>query len=255
MFKIAKYVVYDILRSKVLIAYSLFLLLVSFSLFSMEENSSKSLISLMSVVMIIVPLVSIIFSTTYFYNAYQFIELLVAQPISRSSILLGEFIGVSVSLLTALLIGVGVPVLIYAPDSTGLVLMISGFALTLSFISLAFFSSVAMRDKAKGIGMSLMLWFYFSVIYDGLVLGILFSFNEYPLEKAVIALASFNPIDLGRIIILMKMDISALMGLTGAVYKQFFGSSFGIVYSLSIMLMWIIFPLLIALRIFKRKNL
>ena len=255
MFKIAKYVMYDILRSKVLIAYSLFLLLVSFSLFSMEENSSKSLISLMSVVMIIVPLVSIIFSTTYFYNAYQFIELLVAQPISRSSILLGEFLGVSVSLLTALLIGVGIPVLIYAPDSTGLVLMISGFALTLSFISLAFFSSVAMRDKAKGIGMSLMLWFYFSVIYDGLVLGILFSFNEYPLEKAVIALASFNPIDLGRIIILMKMDISALMGLTGAVYKQFFGSSFGIIYSLSIMLMWIIFPLLIALRIFRKKNL
>lgn len=255
MFKIAKYVMYDILRSKVLIAYSLFLLLVSFSLFSMEENSSKSLISLMSVVMIIVPLVSIIFSTTYFYNAYQFIELLVAQPISRSSILLGEFLGVSISLLTALLIGVGIPVLIYAPDSTGLVLMISGFSLTLSFISLAFFSSVAMRDKAKGIGMSLMLWFYFSVIYDGLVLGILFSFNEYPLEKAVIALASFNPIDLGRIIILMKMDISALMGLTGAVYKQFFGSSFGIIYSLSIMLMWIIFPLLIALRIFRKKNL
>lgn len=255
MFKIAKYVMYDILRSKVLIAYSLFLLLVSFSLFSMEENSSKSLISLMSVVMIIVPLVSIIFSTTYFYNAYQFIELLVAQPISRISILLGEFLGVSISLLTALLIGVGIPVLIYAPDSTGLVLMISGFALTLSFISLAFFSSVAMRDKAKGIGMSLMLWFYFSVIYDGLVLGILFSFNEYPLEKAVIALASFNPIDLGRIIILMKMDISALMGLTGAVYKQFFGSSFGIIYSLSIMLMWIIFPLLIALRIFRKKNL
>lgn len=255
MFKIAKYVVYDILRSKVLIAYSLFLLLVSFSLFSMEENSSKSLISLMSVVMIIVPLVSIIFSTTYFYNAYQFIELLVAQPISRSSILLGEFFGVSISLLTALLIGVGIPVLIYAPDSTGIILIISGFALTLSFISLAFFSSVAMRDKAKGIGMSLMLWFYFSVIYDGLVLGILFSFNEYPLEKAVIALASFNPIDLGRIIILMKMDISALMGLTGAVYKQFFGSSFGIIYSLSIMLMWIVFPLLIALRIFRKKNL
>ncbi len=255
MFKIAKYVMYDILRSKVLIAYSLFLLLVSFSLFSMEENSSKSLISLMSVVMIIVPLVSIIFSTTYFYNAYQFIELLVAQPINRSSILLGEFIGVSVSLLFALFTGVGIPVLIYAPDSTGLVLMISGFALTLSFISLAFFSSVAMRDKAKGIGMSLMLWFYFSVIYDGLVLGILFSFNEYPLEKAVIALASFNPIDLGRIIILMKMDISALMGLTGAVYKQFFGSNFGIIYSLSIMLMWIILPMLIALRIFRKKNL
>lgn len=255
MFKIAKYVVFDILRSRVLIAYALFLLLISFSLFSLVENSSKSLVSLMSVVMIIVPLVSIIFSTTYFYNSYQFIQLLAAQPVSRASILLGEFAGVSLSLLMALLVGIGVPVFIYSPGATGFVLLVSGCALTLSFISLAFFSSVLMLDKAKGIGMSLMLWFYFSVIYDALVLGILFSFSEYPLEKAVIALASFNPIDLGRIIILMKMDISALMGLTGAVYKQFFGSSFGILYSLSVMLLWIIFPLLVSLKIFRKKNL
>lgn len=255
MFKIAKYVIYDILRSKVIIAYSFFLLLVSLLLFSLVENSSKSLISLMSIVMIIVPLVSIVFTTTYFYNAYQFLELLVAQPIKRSSILMGEFIGISVSLLAAFFVGIGIPVLLYVPDATGFILVVSGFALTLSFISLAFLSSVAMNDKSKGIGLSLMLWFYFSVIYDGAVLGILFSFNEYPLEKAVIALASFNPIDLGRIMVLMKLDISALMGLTGAVYKQFFGSSFGIIYSLSIMLVWIILPFLISLKIFRTKNL
>ncbi|MCW5907607.1 MAG: ABC transporter permease subunit [Chitinophagales bacterium] len=255
MFKIAKYVVYDILRSKVLIAYTVFLLGISLSLFSLEEDASKSIVSLMSVVMIIVPLVSIVFSTTYFYNAYEFIELLVAQPLSRTTILLGKFTGVAFSMLTAFFIGVGVPVLIYSPNATGFVLLQSGIGLSLVFISLAFFSSVATRDKAKGIGLSLMLWFFFSVIYDAIILGVLFAFSDYPLEKAVIALASLNPIDLGRIMILMKLDISALMGFTGAVYKKFFGTGFGFFYTTGIMLLWIVVPQLVSLRIFRKKNL
>jgi Cu-processing system permease protein len=255
MLKICKYIIYDILRSKVLIAYTLFLFAISFSLFYFEPGNSKSLVSLLSVVLIIVPLISIIFSTTYFYNSYEFIELLVAQPLSRNTILLGEFLGVSISMTCAFILGVGIPICIYSFSSTGIVLLLSGISLTLAFTSIAFFSSVAMRDKAKGIGLSLMLWFYFAVIYDAIVLGILFSFSDYPLDKAVIALASFNPIDIARIMVLMKLDISALMGFTGAVYKQFFGSSFGLIYTASIMLVWIVLPLLGAVRIFRKKNL
>jgi len=196
MFKIAKYIIYDIIRSKVLIAYTLFLLLASIGLFNIEENSAKSIISLMSIVMVIVPLVSIIFSTTYFYNAGEFMELLVAQPLKRTSILMGEYIGVASSMVCAFFIGIGIPVLVYAPGATGIVLITSGIGLTLVFTSLAFFSAVSSRDKARGIGLALMIWFYFSVIYDGIVIGILFAFNDYPLEKAVVALASLNPIDL-----------------------------------------------------------
>lgn len=254
MFKIAKYVIYDILRSKVILAYTFFLLVVSLSLFLMDSDASKSLISLMTVIMIIVPLVSIIFSTTYFYNAYEFIELLAAQPLRRNTILLGEYFGVIISLLFALAVGVGVPVCIWSFNSTGMVLLASGAALSLAFTSIAFLTSVATRDKSKGIGIALLLWFYFSVIYDGLVLAILFAFNDYPLERAVIGLASLNPIDLGRIIILLKFDISALMGFTGAVYKQFFGSYFGFLYSAVIMLLWITIPLWFSVRIFKKKN-
>lgn len=255
MLKISKYIIFDILRSKVLIAYTVFLLAISLALFYFEADSSKSMVSLLSVVLIIVPLISIIFSTTYFYNSYEFIELLVAQPLSRNTILLGEFLGVSVSMVAAFFVGAGIPILIYSPTATGMVLMLSGIVLTLSFVSIAFLSSVAMRDKAKGIGLSLMLWFYFAVIYDAIVLAILFSFSDYPLDKAVIALASLNPIDMARIMVLMKLDISALMGFTGAVYKQFFGSSFGLLYTMAVMLVWIILPLIVSVRIFKEKNL
>jgi Cu-processing system permease protein len=255
MLKIAKYVIYDILRSKVLIAYTLFLLVISFSLFALETDGAKSIVSLLSIVLIIVPLISIIFTTTYFYNSYEFIELLVAQPLARNTILLGEFLGVALSMSATFFIGIGIPVLVYSPTETGMILLLAGIVLTLAFISIAFFASVAMRDKAKGIGLSLLLWFYFSVIYDAIVLAILFSFSDYPLDRAVIALASLNPIDMARLMVLMKLDISALMGFTGAVYKQFFGSSFGLFYTIGIMLFWITLPLLASVRIFKKKNL
>jgi len=105
--------------------------------------------------------------------------------------------------------------------------MISGCLLTLSFISLAFLTSTITRDKAKGIGLALMLWFYFSIIFDGLVLLFLTLFADYPLEKAMIVLTALNPIDLARILILLQLDISALMGYTGALYQQFFESGIG----------------------------
>jgi Cu-processing system permease protein len=255
MLKLSKFVLYDIVRSKVILAYTAFLLLVSFSLFSMEENSSRAILSLLNIVLIVVPLISMIFTTIHYYNSYEFIELMLSQPMSRTRILLSEFGGLSLSLLTGFLIGVGIPVMLYSPDSIGFSLLFTGMSLTLVFTSLAFLTSVKARDKARGIGVALLLWFYFALIYDGLILLILFSFNDYPLEKITLFLSALNPIDLGRISIMLKMDVSALMGYTGALYKDFFGSGWGILFTVGIMLLWIVLPLWLALRVFKKKDL
>jgi Cu-processing system permease protein len=255
MLQLSRYVLYDILRNKIIIAYTLFLFIVSMSLFELEENNSKAILSLLNIALIIVPLVSMIFTTIHYYNSYEFIELMLSQPLSRTRILLSEYSGVALSLLSAYFIGVGVPVLIFGFDAVGLALLFAGGALTLVFTSIAFLASVKARDKARGIGSALLLWFYFALIYDGLVLLILFSFSEYPMEKFTLLLSALNPIDLGRIFIMLKMDVSALMGYTGALYKDFFGSGTGILFTVGIMLLWIVLPLLWALRSFRKKDL
>jgi Cu-processing system permease protein len=174
---------------------------------------------------------------------------------SRTKILLSEYGSVSFSLLFSFLIGVGVPVLIYSFDATGMAMLFTGSALTMIFSSIAFFASVKSRDKARGIGSVLLLWFYFALIYDGLILMILFTFSDYPLEKLTLLLSALNPIDLGRIFIMLKMDLSALMGYTGALYKDFFGSGSGIMFTIGIMLLWALIPLWLTVRAFKRKDL
>jgi Cu-processing system permease protein len=255
MMKLSRYVLYDILRSKIIIAYTLFLFIVSMSMFQMEENSSKAMLSLLNIVLIVLPLISLIFTTIHYYNSYEFIELMASQPMSRTRIILSEFAGVSLSLLCAFLIGVGIPIFLFAADATGFALLFTGSALTLVFTSLAFFASVRARDKARGIGAALLLWFYFALIYDGLILLLTFNLADYPLEKIILALVSLNPIDIGRIFVVLKMDISALMGVTSALYKDFFGSGTGVLFTAGIMFLWIIIPLWLAVRKFRKKDL
>lgn len=255
MNKLIKYVVLDILRSKIVAIYTLFLFFISFGVFQMDDSSSKGMLSLLNLILFIVPLISILFSTIYLYNSAEFIELLVSQPIKRSSIWLSLFIGISGSLVLSFLLGAGIPILIFSADEAGYSLVLVGSLLTSAFVSLAFLAAVITRDKAKGIGTSIFLWLYFALIFDGMVLFFLFQFADYPLEKAMVFISALNPIDLSRILILLKMDIAALMGYTGAVFKDFFGTQVGLLIAFIVLISWTAIPFLISLSKFKKKDL
>ena len=255
MFKVIKYVTIDILRSRIILAYTLFLLALSFSIFSLEDNPSKGLLSMLNVILILVPLVSLVFSTIYMYNAAEFIELLLSQPIRRWHLLLSLYTGLSVSLLIAFLVGAGLPVLLLEGSPTAWMMLLGGCFLSAIFAALAVLGSVITRDKARGIGIAILIWLYFTLLYDGLLLVVLFQLSDYPLEVPMLGLCALNPVDLARIVILLKMDISALMGYTGALYREFFGSSAGILFSMVMMLLWLVVPLWFARKIFRKKDL
>lgn len=255
MKKIIKYILTDILQSRILVIYTLVLLVTSLSLFGLEDNVNKGILSLLNIVLIVVPLFSIIFSTIYIYNSAEFIELLVSQPLQRKSLWLSFLIGLSVSLSLAFIIGVGLPVLFFQISIVGLLMLIVGVLLSVIFVTIALLAAVQIRDKAKGIGMAIFLWMYFSLLFDGFVLFLLFQFADYPLERPMIFVSALNPIDLGRILILLQLDISAMMGYTGAIFKDFFGTTLGLVFSFIILSLWIVIPAYISTRKFNRKDL
>ena len=155
----------------------------------------------------------------------------------------------------AVLVGIGIPVAMYAPNATGLTLVIVAAGLSVAFVSIALLASVLTRDKAKGIGVALLLWFYFALLYDALVLFLMFSFADYPLEKAMLAVIALNPIDLARVVVLLQMDISALMGYTGALFREFLGTGWGIGFAVFVLLLWVFVPIGVAVRVFRRKDL
>ena len=213
------------------------------------------MVGLLNIVLIVTPLVSIVFSTIHFYNSYEFIELLAAQPIRRSQIVWSEFFGLAGAMKLSVLVGLGIPVALFSPTATGLFLVVTAAGLSVVFVSIGLLASVLTRDKAKGIGAVLLLWFYFALLYDAIVLFLMFAFADYPLEKAMLAVVALNPIDLARVVVLLQMDISALMGYTGALFQELLGTGLGIAFAALVLLVWIFVPILLAVRVFRRKDL
>jgi Cu-processing system permease protein len=255
MNRMIRFVALDILKNRTILFYTILLAVLSWSVFSLEDNSTKGILTLLNLILLTVPLVSIIFSTIYIYNASEFIDLLVSQPISRTRIWISLFIGVTCSQLLAFIIGAGIPILLFAPFTIALFMIVGGCLITIAFIAIGFLASVSMRDKSKGIGIAIMLWLYFALLFDGIVLFLLFQLSDYPIEQGMIAVTLLSPIDLTRIMILLQMDVSALLGYTGAVFKEFFGSTFGIMISAITLFLWGIIPFYVSLLKFNKRDL
>ena len=247
MEKILKYSFYDLMRSRWSYVYFVFYLLLGFTLLFLNNDLSKAVITLMNVIIILVPLIGTIFGVMYYYNSKEFTELLLAQPLNRSSIFLGQYLGVALSLSLSLILGIGIPFVFYGLFKSTVIwdfslLLISGTFLTFIFTSLAFNIALSNENKIKGFGYAILLWMLLAIVYDGVFLMSLIIFEDYPLDKLSLVGTILNPIDLSRTLILLKLDISALLGYTGAVFKKFFGTNYGLFISFLSLGLWVIVP-------------
>ena len=239
--------------------YFLFYLLLGVVLLFLNNDLSKAVITLMNVIIILVPLIGTIFGVMYYYNSREFTELLLAQPVKRSSIFLGQYFGVATSLSMSLVIGLGMPFIFYGIFNSSAIwdfslLLITGAFLTFIFTALAFVIALRNENRIKGFGYAILLWLFMAVIYDGIFLMSLLYFEDYPLDKFSLVATMLNPVDLSRVLILLKLDISALLGYTGAVFQKFFGTNFGLILSSALLALWVLVPTFFIWRIAKSKD-
>ncbi|MCK4561732.1 MAG: ABC transporter permease [Flavobacteriaceae bacterium] len=259
MLKILKYSIYDLLRSRWSYVYFIFYSILGFVLLFLNNDINKAVITLMNIIIVLTPLIGTIFGVMYYYNSKEFTELLLAQPIKRSKIFMGQYIGISLSLTLSLVLGLGIPFVLYGLFKSAAIfdfslLILVGSFLNFIFVALAYNIALSTDNKIKGFGYAILMWLFLAVIYDGVFMILLMLFNEYPLDKFSLAAIMFNPIDLSRILILLKLDISALLGYTGAVFKEFFGTSLGLFSSLFVLILWVVFPVLRINQKLKKKD-
>ena len=247
------------MRSRWSYVYFAFYLALGFVLLFLNNDVNKAVITLMNIIIVLTPLIGTIFGVMYYYNSKEFTELLLAQPIKRSTIFMGQYIGISISLTLSLVLGLGIPFLLYglfrstAIFDFGLLLVVGSF-LNFIFVALAFNIALSNENKIKGFGYAILMWLMLAVIYDGVFLISLVMLNEYPLDKFSLIATMLNPIDLSRILILLKLDISALLGYTGAVFKEFFGTNLGLILSLIVLSLWVVIPVWRMRRKLQKKD-
>lgn len=258
LLKIIRYQIHDISRSKWLLFYTLFFLLITYGLISFSNDQSKVILSLLNVALIIIPLVSIIFGTVYLYNNKDYIVFILSQPIKRNVLFLGLYLGLVIPLAFSFIIGTSMPLIILGKNIpiqfTLLLLFAAGLFQTFIFVSISFLIATLNENKILGLGLSIFTWLLFSVLYDGFLLLVINIFQNYPLEKALIGFSVFNPVDLARILVILKLDVAALMGYTGAVFQKFFNTNFGMVVSFLFLIIWTVIPLIVGIRKFLKKD-
>src|SRR5690606_34000949 len=103
----------DLMRSRWSYVYFLFYLLLGVVLLFLNNDLSKAVITLMNVIIILVPLIGTIFGIMYHYDSREFTELLLAQPIKRRSIFLGQYFRLATSLSSSLIIRLCLHIVFY----------------------------------------------------------------------------------------------------------------------------------------------
>lgn len=258
MMKVLRYQARDAIRSRWLIAYMIFFMLVTEGLLRFGGDPVKAQLSLVSLVLFVVPLIAIVFGTVYLYNAREFIELILAQPVNRRHTYGGLYIGLTLPLVAALVIGLTVPFAVHGADAaawaTLVALLVAGVVLTLIFTALATLIAVQCEDRLRGLGVAIAVWLLLTVVYDGFVLFILATLSDYPLERPTLALMLTNPIDIARVGLLLRFDGAAMMGYTGAVFVKFLGGAVGLAVTVATLALWVAAPIAIGVRVFQRKD-
>jgi Cu-processing system permease protein len=205
----------------------------------------------------IIPLATLILSTIYVYNAREFTELLLAQPIARGELYAGLYLGLALPTVGGFLVGVAAPFVVRGVPTAGgalATLLAVGAALTFAFTAIAFCIALRAEDRLRGVAVALGVWLLVAVVYDGMVLTAVALLSDYPIERPLLALMFANPVDLGRVLLLLKLDASALMGYTGAVFERFIAGSRGVLLASAALAFWIAVPATIGARLFRRKD-
>lgn len=258
--RLLKYVLRDVARSRWIIAVGLFFLLATDGLLRFGSEGSAALLAVGSLVLLVVPLVSILFGTIYLYQAREFTALLLAQPVTRGQLFVAQLGGLTIPLSISLLAGIAIPFAIHGmPVGTraASLLTIAALAGALSFVfvAIAFVVAVRFEDRVGGLAASVGVWLLFALIYDGAVLLSIMMFADYPIERPVLLMMLANPVDLARVLLLMQFDASALMGYTGAVLQRTLSGSAGMTVASAALAAWVILPGIWAWRMFRRKDL
>jgi len=182
--------------------------------------------SLVSLVIYLVPLIALLlgFDAIVGERERGSLDLLLALPITRGELLLGKYLGLAAALALAMLAGLAaVGGVLWQQFGRAGLFHYAGFVgsallLGLAFLSLAVALSVVARDRTRASGLAIMLWFFFVLVFDLLLLGALVASGGSYGGEAFPYLLLLNPADVFRILNVFSLDdMRSLYGLTSIV--------------------------------------
>ncbi len=183
---------------------------------------------------------------------------LLAQPVSRTQVLLGKYLGLAAALVCSLCVGFGVSAGVLAWRTGGVGIgayaMLVGFTalLALAMLSLGMLISVVSRRTTVATGLALFAWLALVFVSD---LGLMASSVLLKLRvQEIFGLAAANPLQSFKMAVIVNMNASLdVLGPVGAYASRTLGAGLPWVLAASLMA-WTLIPLALAVVLFARRG-
>ncbi|MBD3852405.1 MAG: ABC transporter permease, partial [Acidobacteria bacterium] len=137
-------------------------------------RTSASLINLGG---FLLPLFALLLGVFSFLTHREYLEVLATQPVSRSTLLLGKYFGLLISVLTAAALGFGLPGAVIAAsigfEGAGIYLLVVLFSCLLAavFTGLSLLIVLLAGRRPVALGVAIAVWIFFELVYGLLMLA------------------------------------------------------------------------------------
>ncbi len=222
---------------------------------------SITIVSLSSLTIFLVPLIALLIAHDAIAGELErgTLALLLAYPVRRVEVVLGKFLGHTLVLAIAAIVGYGAAALTLAFRSeeveagawTSFSLLVgSSILLGMAFVALGYLASASVRDPRTAAAVAIGLWLLFVLVYDMAVLGALVADQGRTITPSLVSALLFaNPADLFR---LANLTSDSNVSLYAGMARQA-PASVGML--LVALMAWIVLPLALATLIFQRREL
>ena len=215
--------------------------------------------SLVNLVLLFVPLISLITGATGIAGEREngTLQYLLSHPVTKAEVFAGKFIGIFIPICLSIslgfgLAGVGVALRGGSGDGAGFLLTaLFSALLAASLLSVGLLVSVYSRKAARATGVAVFLWLLFIILGD---LGIMGTAAAMELGiRQVFVLALLNPAEVFKIAsVLVLSPRYEILGPVGVYAVRTFGRDGIVLLLVSIMALWTLAPFALALASFSK---
>jgi Cu-processing system permease protein len=224
------------------------------------QGFTRTAVSLLTLALYLLPLVGLVLGAHAFGAEDGGAELLLTQPVGRSTVLLGRCLGLAATLALVAAIGFGLAgaVVAWGAGVAGIggYLLVAGGSSVVGLAGLAIgvLLGVRARRRVTAIAMALVTWVALAVLFDfGAIALLQFTGDGEPGPLLLLLLAA-NPIDGMRALGLVALGADVLLGPTGAALAKLLGPAGGALAIGAALLAWCAGPLACAARVYRRKD-
>lgn len=213
----------------------------------------KTAASLINLIMLFVPLISLTTGSISISNEREnrTLTYLLSHPISKTEVLLGKFFGLLFSIWLTILFGFGLAGVVIGLQGASsdilvyILTIILSALLAASFLSIGILISVTTSRTSKSLGVAVFLWLLFIVFGD---LGIMGSSVAMNLGvENLFLLTSANPVEAFKIASVLNLSSRFEILGPAAVYAvRNFGETAIFLILLSVLILWSVIPLILS---------